>query len=170
MKIDLDLRMNLSCEEVGDCVHWRSDAKSELRKRHPLISVDGKVSLVRRVLWERTTGKTLGAGDYLMPRCKDPYCIKPQHQRVVDMKAKNAAGCKAASKSLTRAAKVQATKRARGQMKLTPEQVEEARHSNETHKALAAKFDCNPSVIWRIRIGKAHRNYSNPFAGMGARL
>jgi hypothetical protein len=167
MKRDFDLRLSLSCEEVGECVHWRSDAKSELRKRHPLIACNGKPVLVRRVLYERAKGE-LKAGMYLVPRCGDRYCVNPEHQRAINEKQKSLIGAKAAANSPTRAGTTARSKRALGQTRITEAIAAEIRASDEMPTAIGKRLGCDPTQVIRIRRGVAWRDYTNPFIGLAA--
>lgn len=157
---------------VGECEQWRSDAKSETRRRHPQTTCDGEPVLVRRMLFEIETGRKLTDAECVVPTCLNPYCIKPEHQKVITRAQHQKSAAKRGAKSPTRAAKVAATKRARGLLKLTDEQVCEIRASDASGPELAARMNCSVSMVSLIRLNKVRREYAgNPFAGLlgGAR-
>lgn len=160
-------RIRSRCEDVGECLEFQSRAKSERRKRHPLCSCDGKVLLVRRVLYGDR--KPTVEGCFLVPRCGNPYCVKPEHQKVITDHQRTKMGGASAADSATRAARVAATRNARGRNKLTPDQAREILASPETGLELAARMGVHPSTVSQVRRGKTFREHGNPFAGLGAR-
>lgn len=152
---------------VGECEQWRADATSEKRRRHPQTNCDGKPVLVRRALFEIETGRRITDAECVIPTCMNPYCIKPEHQRVISKAQHQKSAAQRAAKSPTRAARVAATKRARGLLKLTDQQVSEIRASEASGPELAAQMNCSVSMVSLIRLNKVRREYSgNPFAGL----
>lgn len=150
------------CKPVGDCLEWRSDARSKQRLRHPAALVEGEYVLLRRALYEHEKAP-LAEGRYLRPTCINPRCIEPEHQLVMTEATKNSYGSRKATASATRAAKVSATRLARGLNKLTSAQVQEVKESTEPAAVLAARMGCHEDTIGQIRRGKIYRDYANPF-------
>lgn len=155
------------CIECGDCWHFLKRRMTESTKRHPLMSIGGKVLLVRRVAYEEAHGP-IPAGKNIVPICGDPRCVNPKHQKqmtfaeVGRLAAKNGAYSNPArGKAISEAI---AHRR-----KLSPEAIAEIKASDTPSRELAAKFGVNKSLIPRIRRGDSHKDYSNPWAGLGAR-
>lgn len=147
------------CEEIGECWEWRTDARTDRAKRHPMI---GKGVLVRRVAYEAQYG-ALSDKHSLAPRCDNPYCLNPQHQKVLTFKQKSARG---GGYSPTRAASVARTRRAKGLNKVTPEMAQEIRTSTETGVALARRMGVDEKTIANVRQGTILRDYGNPFTAL----
>lgn len=155
------------CDEVGDCWEWRSDAASAVRKRHPMTSINGKPTLMRRHAYELVHGPV---GDrYVVPHCGNPECINPAHQQIISEQQKNKRGGKAASNSPTRAARVAQTRRAKGHAKINMEIANAIRMSDASAEVEAQRYGIDSSRVTQIRRGQGWVDYSNPFAGLGAR-
>jgi hypothetical protein len=148
----------------GDCLRWDSVAKTAHARRHPAVMVEGKVLLVRRVVYEMERGP-LRPSIYLAPTCGDECCVKPEHQKQLTKQQKNTMGAKLGASAPGRNAKVSAAARKRA--KLTVEAVQEIRNGNATIPALAQRFGVHEKAIWLVRQGLTWKDYSSPFRGLG---
>jgi len=154
-----------SLEEIGDCLVWTGSVNKYGYPQYK-SSTENKCRLVRRMAW-KFAGGTINYRVPLGCKCGDRKCVNPEHlyQSSTQAIAKKAAQ-RGAWSSVTRAAKIAATKRAKG--KLTMEQAREIRLSNESGPALAAIYGVNKSLINGIKSGRNWREYanSNPFAAL----
>jgi hypothetical protein len=151
------------CNEIGECWEWRTNARTDRHKRHPMI---GKGVLVRRVAYE-AAGKRLLPDRYLTPGCGNPYCIRPEHQRNLSQRSKSAMG---GVKSPTRGASVARTRRAKGLNKVTPQIAAEIRSSEATGAELARRYGVDEKTIANVRQRVLHREYADAFCGMFSQL
>jgi len=158
--------LKFRCNVVGECWEFRTDAKSVLRKHHPMAKVDGKPKLMRRHAYELVRGSLDGC---LAPFCENPACINPAHQKVMTIAQRNKLGGKAAANSPTRGAKVAQTKRERGLTKIDIDIAHAIRASEEASDVEAARYGIDPSLVTKIRRGQGWKDYTNPFSGLGAR-
>lgn len=149
------------------CLEWPTKAKTVRVRHNPMANINGNAgALVRRELFNFEV-RPLKRTQFLRPKCVSEWCIEPQHQRVLSIKESAALGGKSGAKH--RDAKVAATRRARGRNKLTDEQVQEIRASQESGYALAKRLNVDEKTISNARKGQTYRDYSSPFAGLGAR-
>lgn len=145
-----------NCIEEGDCLLWQGGMSGGT---YPCMRFDGKFANVRTVLW-RASGRSLPAGKFVGVRCQNKRCVgclylkksrsegsTPRlavHRRSMSMKARLTHG------------------------KLTEAVVREIRISSESSSALAARYSVVKSTINDARYGRTWKDYSNPFAGLGA--
>lgn len=150
--------------EDGGCWRWDTAAKTKHNRKHPAVMVDGKMKLVRRVVYEMERGP-LRPTIFLVPSCGDECCIHPEHMRQLTKAQKNMLGSKAAAGSPSRGAKVSAAAR-RTRAKLTEESAREIRMSDESLPVLARRYGVDEKAIWDVRQGNTWRDYRNPLAGL----
>lgn len=152
------------CEEVADCWIWQGYTT---KIGYPMAKIGGKAQLVRRVVCE-LDGRPPAPRQPVAARCNDKLCCKPAHLYPSSIKViAKAAAKRGAFSSADRAAKIAATKRAAG--KLTMEKAREIRMRPESAPVLAPIYGVDKSLINKVRSGKAWRDMSSPFAGLGAR-
>ncbi|GAB2471967.1 hypothetical protein GCM10027082_24350 [Comamonas humi] len=152
------------CDEVGECWIWRNATDSN---GYPIIKIDGKCVLVRRVVQE-LKGEPAAPRQPVATKCEERGCCNPEHLRLSTVKkVAMRAAKRGAWSSPTRCAKVAAAKRASPDAKLTMDKAMEIRLSDKTSKALASDYGVNVSVIKGIRQGTMWRDYSSPLAGLG---
>jgi hypothetical protein len=157
------------CQECGECWEWRSDGKTDHHKRHPQIKVAGKVLLVRRVAYELVHGQ-IKDGLRIVPHCGNPRCINPAHQKAVTESQKGkAAGARGAFSNPARGRKIALHRRQADGVKLTLEQAQEIRASDESGPVLAQRYGVHKSRVNQIKRGMGWKDYSNPFAALGSR-
>lgn len=159
-------QLHARCRECGECWEWISQARDEHARRYPRVKVDGVVRYARHVIFEAARGRKIRPGRRLTPDCGNVYCHNPGHQVELTERQKcERAGANGAWSKPTRGAAIARTQRAT-RAKLTPESVHEIRASEESGAALARRLGVDRSLISAIRLGKAWKNYSNPFAGL----
>jgi ribosomal protein L34 len=156
------------CDVTGDCWEWKSEARTAHAKRHPLIRINGQPTLMRRHAYEQVHGE-LPEDRYLVPHCGNSACIAPDHQRVISQKQRNKLGGRVASHSPTRGRKVSQSRRAAGRTKLDEQKVMEILTTNESAVSMGMRMGVHPSRITQVRRGEGWKDYTNPFAGLGAR-
>lgn len=155
------------CDEVGDCWLWKDATGAQgypIIRRRP-----GGCQLVRRVV-VALDGRPAMARQPVASTCGEKLCCNPAHlaPSTIAAVAKKAAANGSFSRP-ERAARIAASKRKSDSAKLTMEQAREIRASTESGPVLAERYGVNRSLIGGIRRGQAWRDYSNPFAGLGAR-
>lgn len=167
MNLPCDLKyLKDRCTFCGGCWEWTGWAGKS--KVHPQFKMDGKHFLARRVAWQLVRGP-IPDGTKLLMTCECQVCINPAHAIAVTESEKGKrAAAKGAFSSLTRCKKISDVRRAR-QAKLTLEQAQEIRFSNGRAVELAEKFGVHESRIYAIWRGESWKDYSSPFAGLGAR-
>ena len=153
------------CRQCGDCWEWIGHAGSS--GNHPQAKIDGKVRLVRRYAYE-LSGREIRPDRKLSCSCENKKCINPQHMLALteSQKGKRAAA-RGAFSNPARGKKIADGRRKTG--KLTMEQAMEIRMSEESGPTLAARFGINRSLVGCIKRGERWKDYTNPFAGLGAR-
>jgi hypothetical protein len=168
--------LKLRCSESGDCWEWGAAYRAD---RWPVISSrrdwdgSGKSSnrqfYVRHLMYWLKTGKPpiLGAFRSIVACCDNPRCVNPDHMRLVTRKTVVRKMVESGGMSeSTRHAKIAKTKRAKS--KLSDGDVEQIRNSDLRADELAAQYGVSAAYIYMLRRNQFRRNYSNPFAGLGA--
>lgn len=152
------------CEEVGDCWIWQGCASPG----YPLVKINGRGAvLVRRLVCE-LDGRPPAPRQPVASRCNEKLCCNPAHLFPSSIQAiAKAAAKRGAFSGADRAAKIAATKRAAG--KLTMQKAREIRMRTEAAHVLAPIYGVDKSLINKVRSGRAWRDMSSPFAGLGAR-
>lgn len=157
-------------EEVGDCLVWTGAMSST---GYPIMKVHGcPCATVRRILvglvGDRRGSKDLAPRQPVLMTCDERTCIDPKHMLISTTAAvAQRAADRGAFSSLARGAKIAASRRGNG--KLTEEIAAEIRLSDESGPVLSQRYGVNRSLVNNIKRGLAWRDYSSPFAGLGAR-
>lgn len=156
------------CEEVGDCWIWQGAVSAS---GYPIMKAAGVRSgclLVRRVVVE-LDGRPAAPRQPVIASCADRLCCNPACLKPSNAKAVGKAAAKAGAwKNIARRAKIAKTQRERVG-KLTLEIVAEVKFSAESSRKIAKRLGINRRRVNAIRNGTAWVDYSNPFAGLGAR-
>jgi hypothetical protein len=164
MTLDL-LRMR--CRVCGECWEYLTDAVTEHHRRHPQIKHAGKMQLVRRVGYELARGH-IKPTLRIVPFCGNPYCVNPAHQRGVTESQKGRMAAKRGAFSNPDRGRKIAEARRLTRAKLTPEQAQAIRESEESGPVLAERYGINKSRVNAIKRGDAWKDYRSPFAGLFA--
>lgn len=153
--------------EQDGCWLWTGPITETGQPQASMRTPDGrKTLLVRRLVWRlaHPNCKPAGSNLWAYAACETERCVHPDHVRL----RTRSSAMKNAEYSPLRNAKIAATKRAKS--KLSQDVVrEDILTSEETNVAVAARLGCNQSFIQKIRSGVARKEYSTPFAGLGAR-
>lgn len=150
-------------KEDGDCLVWTGAVKSG--SSYPIGSVCGERILVRRVLWEREHGP-LPEGRVVAHVCSTRCCVK-HVEAMTQAKLGVIAAKVGRNGGVLRSARIAAAKQAGPSAKLTPEIVAEIRASKEMRKTLAERYGVTPSLVSKVALGKAWREYTtNPWLGL----
>jgi hypothetical protein len=127
-----------------------------------VLQIDGGRYDVRRELYRIRTGKTLGNRDTVRAKCEHETCMAPACQVV--HKAK---GSKGPKHSVATKAKLAAAKRNRS--KYGQALVAQVKASTKSYKQIARETGMKLSTVGAIKGGRLWKDYSSPWAGMGAR-
>ena len=148
----------------GDCLIWQRGCCNG----HPAVRHEGKTQLVRRVLWKEVYG-AIPTGQILQTTCEDLKCVNPDHLALSTY-------AKVAKKlgptvmgGLKRSTNVAKAKRLQPCAKLNPAIVQEIRSGRDTGVVLSKRFGVPESLISKVRLHKCWKDYSSPFAELGAR-
>jgi len=153
-------------DEIGDCWIWNQGTSANGYPQMKPVGCGCK--LVRRLAVE-LAGKALAPRQPVDTTCGEKLCVNPDHMRPTTPKAVGRrAAARGAFSTPSRGARISAARKA-GRVKLTDEQVAQIRASDEPETTLGPRFGVNRSYIGRIRRGQDRKDYSNPFAGLGAR-
>jgi hypothetical protein len=168
----LMMRVVMHVEDDGDCWEWTGATSST---GHPIINVRQDVPgmprkgchLVRRLV-RVLDGHEITAREPIGCRCNNKLCVNPAHlfQSSVAKVAQKAAKAGAWT-GAARARKISAKKRANA--KINFEIASEIRLSTDSGPVLAERFGVHKSLVNSIKRGVVWRDYSTPFAGLGAR-
>ena len=166
----LMMRVVMNIEDDGECWMWTGALNQQghpiIHLRQPVYGHSGCLT-VRRYVFLLTNG-------FLLPRqpivCKfgEKRCVNPDHMRQSSISEIGKAAAKnGAWQGLDRAIKISRAKRATS--KLDAEKAMEIRCSDEPGPVLASRYGVDKSLVSSIRRGVIWRDYSSPFAGLGAR-
>lgn len=147
--------------EEGDCVIWLRG-----KGKIPQITRDGTKHNIRKLLTVMNGGR-VSKGSMFGCSCGNSKCVAEEH---ISQRTRQQHGAyfgnRGAYSGPLKIAKMAATKRSKS--KLNDEKVAEIRASTKSAKALSAEFGVAASYITSIRNGNLWKNYSSPFAGLGA--
>lgn len=149
--------------EPGDCWLWAGSRSNGV----PTMCYLGNVIAVRRAILQ-DQGVVLGK--YVATySCMSPLCVCPEHTvRTTRLNVQErATKARSYQQGLVRRTKLAAAARAR-LGKLTPAQVAEIRADPRSQRKLAAVYGVTQTTIGNIKRGATWRDYSNPFAALGA--
>lgn len=147
--------------DVGECQEWQGYV---CNNHNPKVFHEGRLHSVRRVLC-MLAGQTIPKGFFVGHTCGNHKCVNPAHTAVRNMRQQ----AKVMSKQVDHAHPsrvLKLTEAAQVRRKLTDEQLHEIIMGDMSRRVLAEKFSVHPSLISRIRSGKAHRMSAarnNPF-------
>lgn len=164
MTIDLK-HIQDRCREDGDCWIWRMAITSN---GTPTIHVGDRLIGTRRVV-AGLMGLNID-GKVVTTTCGDSRCVCPDHILVATKRrmAELIVERTGHPYRLERRKKISDSARARIG-KLTPELAQEIRESSETLKVISERMGVAKGTAQRVRAGQAWKDYSSPFAGLGAR-
>lgn len=155
----------LMSHEDGDCLIWDGFAST---RQHPVMRLAGKIVQVRRAVWAELHG-SIPDGRIVRVTCGSPLCINPKHMMLTTHRDLALSLGPAVMGGPVRSAAVARVKRKQCG-KLNDDAVRDIRSSNDTAVFMAAKYGVCASVVSQVRLGKAWRDYTSPFAGLGARV
>lgn len=133
---------------------------------HPFIRTKEGGKLVRRIVWHAANGP-IPAGKIIRCTCETPNCVSLEcltlttHGKLA--KEMGAIGLMSGQKRSANIAKAK-----RKNAKLTEQCAREIRQSNETIATLSKRYGIAESNISRVKLGKIWRDFSSPWAGLGA--
>lgn len=128
----------------------------------PQATVDYKVWPVRRLIWTLVHCKPVPKGQRVGSSCSNPACCHPEHVQA------RKTGSALRGRKLPIATRIRIANTRRASSALTQEAVQQIRLDDRPAEVLAQEHQIDPSYVYYIRAGKIRRDYSNPFAGLGA--
>jgi hypothetical protein len=146
-------------KEEGDCLLWNGYACDG---KFPQWRIDGKLHVVRRLIWELTRGP-LEPGFQVGVKCRCDLCVHPDHL-VARTKAKAMAHVPLAPDRRLRIAMAR-----RAKSSLSMDVIREIRTSTESGNVIEQRLGLKTGYASRIRTGRVWADHSSPFAGLGAR-
>jgi hypothetical protein len=149
--------------EVGDCREWQGYVGNST----PQVSHNGKMWAVRRLMYE-LGGDPIKQGWYAAPRCGNSLCVCQQHTVKRTEAAHRRISASKSSNSLSRVLKI-ASYRREHHSKIDMEIAMEIRLSTESGPVLSERYGISNERVNQIKRGDAWKDYSSPFAGLGAR-
>jgi hypothetical protein len=160
---DLEKLMARTKDDAG-CKVWQGGC---VNRTHPAINTTGGVKLVRRLVWAAANGP-IPAGKIIRCTCGTPKCINPECLELTTYKKLGKElGAIGVMSGPTRSAAIARAKR-KTQSKLTQESVDAIRSSSETTVALGERYGISQAHVSKVRMNKAWRDFSSPWAGLGA--
>ena len=157
--------LSKTIDDAG-CMVWQGACCND----HPAFRIGKKTLLVRRYIWAQTHGREIPAGHVVHVTCDTPRCVNPDCIKLTTYKAiAQAKGALGLMSGPVRSAAIARVKRAGPQCKLTPQDVAEIRTSNDLGRVLAQRYGVAQAHVSKVQLHKAYRDFSNPFAGLGAR-
>lgn len=155
-------RIHADSVEEGDCLIWQKG-----RSKVPYMQIDGEKINVRKAIL-LAKGERVVKGAMFGCSCRQTMCVAEDH---IAMRNRNQHAQYFARLGVYSApakiAKMALTKRRNS--KLDDEKVMAIRASDKTAKELSVEHGVAASYITSIRSGASWKNYSSPFAGLGAR-
>lgn len=150
------------CVEDGDCLIYQRG-----RGKLPYVTIDRKKVNIRKLVVLAAGGRVIEGG-FFGSCCETPRCIAEGHIRQRNRKQHGQHfGALGVYSATGKVARMAATKRAKS--KLDDEKVAAIRASDKSSMALSKEYGVAASYITSIKAGKLWKNYSSPFAGLGAR-
>ena len=155
------------CDEVGDCWIWKQAVS---QTGYPIIRRRPNGCLLVRRVAVALDGRQAAPRQTVVAICNDNRCCNPAHLKPSDLSSvAKAAAARGSFSTKARSARIAATRRAAGNLKMTLEMAREVRASNESGPVLAKRYGVDRSLIGSIRRGEVWKDYSNPFDGLGMR-
>jgi hypothetical protein len=158
---DLETRIRLRCVECGDCLLWQGWTDKGGR---PMVRIGGRALYLRRLLF--LEGGELPEGHRVTMTCESKTCVNRKHMTAMTA---SEISLKASRPAIKVAGMHSANAQRRTRAKLTAEAAASIRQSEASHAIEAAKHNVSRSLVQQIRQGLRWKDYSSPFAGLGAR-
>jgi hypothetical protein len=158
-----DLREWIEARAVPDdagCWLWQLTV---VHGKQPQGRYLGKIVKVRREIWEQTRGKAMPVNSFAVCRHGNAACVRPDH--VVSISRSKAQ----IGKPMPPHQRAAIARACQGIRKLKAEDVQEIRASDEPRGVLAARKKISETYVQQIQAGQVWRDFSSPFAGLGAR-
>lgn len=158
--ITLDWLMARVIERDG-CLIWNGGYGGK-NIDHPQIFVNGSHESARRVMWELTNDRKMPKGHRAKSTCTEKGCIHPDHIT----KAKHGSELIGVNTGMIHRIGVAMTKRKVS--RFSDETIARIRQGEITHKQAIEDHGMSHKYFYDIRNGIVRRDYSSPFAGLGA--
>lgn len=157
MKTYEDIKAN--CLDDGGCLIWQGATNGAGYPKY------GRAA-VRRLAYELAYGP-LDPGELVTVTCGCSMCLEKTHLKKTNKAEVTAISNARPATQLKRSASLAKTNRLR-LGKITMAIAREIRESDKSGLDLAAELNVSQSLISCVRKNKSWRDYSNPFAGLGA--
>lgn len=155
---DVWLRAHIEsqCVREGGHMIWAGNWD---QYRRGVIQVDGRRYDVRRELWRMKTGHQPRISSSITARCEHEKCM-------THLQLTTRAGRPGRKHNLATRKKLAEQKRSRS--KYGPELVAQVRASDKSYKQIARETGMKLSTVGAIKGGRLWKDYSSPWAGLGA--
>lgn len=157
MKTYEDIKAN--CTDDGGCLIWQGQTNGS---GYPKFGRMG----VRRRAYELACGP-LERSDLVTVTCGCSLCLEKTHLKKTNKAEVSSISNSRPATQLKRSASLAKANRPR-LGKINMEIAQAIRASDKSGLDLAAELNVSPSLISNVRLNKSWRDYSNPFAGLGA--
>ena len=135
---------------------------------HPVWNIGGKTALLRRALWQERRGD-IPKGKILRASCGNTRCLNEEHVILTTYRDLALSLGPQVMGGHVRSANVAKAKQGQSVAKLNWDLVQEIRTSTESGVALSRRMGIGQHLISRVRLHQSWKDYSTPFAGLGAR-
>jgi hypothetical protein len=153
------------CEKDGPCWFWTGAMDDRGR---PTMRFKGKTVAVRRVVRMLTDDKDIPPGMQVPCSCGHTSCVSPDCSSVATPKKRaQMAASRGAFNRPDALLKSTLTRRARSH--ITEDKIRRIRNAEGPSWKVAEAEGVSLSHTKNIRANRARKDYSNPFAGLGAR-
>lgn len=162
------------CVIEGDCWNWQGAMQScgstpTIHLSHPITGKKAVMGVRRAILLEKHKDNPhFLKGKLATYSCGNSKCVCPEHTHAVARKTlqKRLVDELGYLQSPLRMQKLARALRAKSQ--LTPEMVAQIRADEAPQKETAARFGVSQAAISKIKRGATWKDYSSPFAQLGA--
>jgi hypothetical protein len=160
-------KIRARCTEDGDCLLWPGAMFKS--GGGPLIQIGAKNLSARKIIWSQKRGAPFPSNRVASVTCLNKACLNENH--VIAWTRTEVAQAWASQRNPTlAAAKLSNYRRDNQKNKLTAEDVALIRSTKGSRRELAEQYGVAITSIDRLRRGEGGwRDYSSPFAGLGAR-
>lgn len=117
---------------------------------------------MKRYLWELMTGKKLKKGKRVFCNCESVGCVHPEH-----IEAKTYCAHQK-GKKIRADVRLRMTKTKREQSRFNEAAIESIKRAELNERQAKELFGMSRDHFYKIKSGDSRRDYSNPFAGLGA--
>lgn len=155
-------QIRMRCREDGDCWIWITKDKGQ---DGPRSYKKGKRFYIRPLIYQHKHGKAHPADKRLTTSCGNRLCLAPDH---VEARTPSWLNSRMMSSGVAQNPAYRAKMSAAKKKKVDDAGVADIRASLLPAQDLAERYGITAAYVNMLRAGVHRRNYSSPFAGLGA--